>query len=128
LACVGVREERISIEHGHLVVIAGDVGQQAVELADLFGGAILLRRRRHDLAEDDWHFGMVRREAVEEEIRVAGYVRRRHLLADIVRADEEDDAAGVELAIRIGEILFHFSPSHATTALLQLNRNGVKHC
>ena len=93
---LGVGEERVGIEERDLFVAASDVGQQLVEFANLFGGAIFLRRSGHYLAEDDRHFRIVCSELRQEQPDVLRDPGRRNLQVDIVRADEQDDAAGIE--------------------------------
>jgi hypothetical protein len=92
----GVGEERVGVEDSDLRVAASDIGEQLVELADLVGGSVHFGGRREDMAEDDRHLRIVGGQAGEEPLDVGGDAFDGNLYVDVVRADEEDDGAGVE--------------------------------
>ena len=93
---LGVREQRIGIEHRELRVAFHRGGEEFVDGEDGLLRALLRGRAREDAADDDGHLRIVGFECGDDLLEVAADGVDGHLDFDVIRAHQEHDGLRVE--------------------------------
>ena len=93
---LGVGEQRPRVHQGDLGLILEQRVAELVDLFNLVGRTLLRRRTRKHIAQHDRHCGVVRFQRREDQLEIArrGFWRRGFF--EIVRADEQHNAARLQ--------------------------------